>query len=293
MARHALPVLSALALLALSTPLLADEVSVKLDTDVGTLGNADIDGHGACYATSVINSFWYLEQKYSSVYGTELTGGTEAGATSARDSLHKLIWDDEGYQDREGNQVYWTWEEAWEEKVNWIEDRVEGVTEYKGMFAYSVSGWSNAENLIGNKAPTWDFLWQEIDEDEDVEIFFEWKIGQTTYAHAVTLTSLEFEDTYADGVWNPSARGEWAETAYFDFRDPNNAGETTYAQVTKDEAGNLVLYYEYGKDADGNPVYYEATVYGAFSESYVPLPGAFLAGSALLALMAIARRRRK
>jgi hypothetical protein len=159
------------------------------------------------------------------------------------------------------------------------------------MITEDTTGWANSTGLTGKKVPTWDFLWKEIDEDEDVEIFFSWEMtvaGKTvTMAHAVTLTSLKFWDADGDGKWDSDATGEAKETAQVDYRDPNSPNDTLWNEVSL--VNNQLVMKEYVYDK----VKYDVSIYGAFSESHVPLPAALFAGGAMLALMGALRQRRR
>ena len=91
-----------------------------------------------------------------------------------------------------------------------------------------------------------------------MEIFFSWTVGEETFAHAVTLTSLKFEDDNTNGQWDSATEDAWV-----DYVDPNDPTKRTWSEVSVGANG---LHLTYGA--------HDAWVYGAFSESPVPLPPA-------------------
>jgi len=126
--------------------------------------NDTINGHGACFATSVINSFLYLQKRYPGIYDSKLIGTGEGAArprvtrcTTASGTGPRLHV--AGSLGRQGEL-----------------DRGPGKGSHR-VPGHALRrrcrlehGWPARECR-----PTWDFLWKEISDEEDVEIFFSWE----------------------------------------------------------------------------------------------------------------------
>lgn len=229
----------------------------QYDTYEGYLRNKTIDGHGACSATSMINSFWYLQNDFPSVYtpGHELIPDANLGA--ARDSLHKLIWNPSHGEDA-GNMRC-----VWEEKIKWFE-RFDAPGVFKGMYAWSIEGWYKPAGLTGGKHPTWDWLWKELSHKENVEIFV--LSGDPNdpnhFGHAVTLTSLHFNDVNDNKVWDEG------EERKIDYLDSNAPWKFKVVDLWEHPDGSLGFN---DPDMIGDDVW----IFAAFSES-VPEPSTML-----------------
>ena len=164
-------------------------------------------GPVACAPTSVINSFWYLQTKYPEIYD------------------HKLIWD----RDNDGDVDYWDQIWAAEDlgknwmlttpeggttdenliwgKYNYMEHYAQGTTSYAGMHGLTWDPQYPWPEWLTSGHPTWEFLYEQLDEEEDVEL---WIGVPGTMAHCVTLTSLHWNDETDDG--------------WIDFIDPDDGG---------------------------------------------------------------------
>ncbi len=225
----------------------------------GYLENTTINGNGACAATSMINSFWYLQNEFPTIYTTGHKLLPDDNLTDARNSLHKRIWAGGSFSD------------IWEEKIKWFE-RYNAPGVFKGMYYNSVDGWYKPDGLIGNNWPTWDFLWKELSHKEDIEIFVE-----NSYTnHVLTLTSLHFNDKNNNKKW------DIGEERKIDYLDSNTPWKFTTKDLRENSDGSLGFQNLEGVTLDA------VWIYGAFSES-VPEPATVL----LLGLGGIALFRRR
>ena len=244
-----------------SSPATASIVFVNLPYgQFGHLENTTIDGNGACAATSIINSFEYLQNAFPEIYDQKLIPNGDLAA--ARDELHGKIWNDGG------DQKY-----VWEQKIKWFDDHNLGdTTVFHGMTSVTTSGWYQSQWITGNQFPTWDFLWNEISHKEDVEFGL--------YDHMMTLTSLKFDDLgdEPNGKWDPET-----ETAWVDYIDPNFPETTGWSRVELSSGGALRLM---------DVSYTNPYIYYAFAESPIPEPATIIVWSVLAGLgIAVGWRR--
>jgi len=138
--------------------------------------------------------------------------------------------------------------------------------------------------LVKQGPPSWDFMWGELKDREDVELNIQYSIGTNWYGHAVTLTSLKFDD-----LNNPTKNGHWdpGEARMIDYLDPNNNTNVIWANLVETN-GFLGFKWDNGIN-DAQNVW----IVGAFAES-IPEPATVAVlslGSAVL-LLDIRRRRR-
>ena len=248
--------------------------------------NGQEGGEGVpwCAPTAIANSFKFLETRYPTIYDQKLTHGDLLGT---RDTLQRG-WLNAGNVYRNGTS---TGDDQliWEAKVQWIEDFAPGTTVFGGMVykpGVDLSDWYGASPLQ-NAYPPFDFLWGELEHEEDVEIGFWWEMGGETAGHMVTLTSLKFCDENDNEQWDAYLD----EVAWIDFIDPNDPTGLTWCPLTMDyeESGALQFLYEHG----GNP--YLVTLDLAYAESPIPEPltmAGLLLGVGCLARYVHRQRRR-
>jgi hypothetical protein len=236
---------------------LAAPITIQLPYgDFGHLANA---GGQRCVATALMNSFVFLKRRHPGVLGgTRITTGSKATNTleDARDELAGRM----GCDPRER-----AW---WEGKVRWLEEFAGGKVFVAGMEALEdPADWSVAPRPA-QAIPTVDFLVRELVRKENVEIGLAFDDAQR---HAVTLTSLTFDDRNGNQVFDagePPLRID-----YLDPDDPSRLHEGPIAIVR----GLLRFRFR-----DGTA----ATIIVAYSES-VPWPGAaLLLGAGVLGLAA-------
>ena len=255
----------------------------------GHLENAEIDTptgkHGACAATSYINSFWYLQSQYPAIYDQKLIpkaandmdgdGDVDAddAMLDAREKLHKKIWATDAYS------------LVWDEKLKWFETHdLKGSTIFSGMTIKDASTWYKKELLKDKTAPTFEYLWEQLRKKEDIEII----IGP----HQMNLTSLKFEDldkdkkwdqnepftdTNFNGVWDAGepfrdldGDSQWDqnEPAKIDYLDPNNPTKLFESPLAMGMTD--CLQFKWHNDGKNTPQL--VSIESAFSESPVPEP---------------------
>jgi hypothetical protein len=179
----------------------------------------------------------------------------------------------------------------WETKVQWIEDFAPGTTTLAGMLDADPTGWLKGSSLT-NAVPTFDFLWRELAANEDVEI----GIQLPNSRHAVTLTSLTFEDDNGNGQWD-TAR----EFASIDYIDPNcplgrdkDHPRSTIAGLTLGADGRLHFPWVNGDGSTCDPNItppVDASIRLAYAESPVPEPATIVLLGIGIGAAAAARKR--
>jgi hypothetical protein len=220
-----------------------------------------------CAPTATINSFRYLEQKYPSVYDTLLTKGDIVG------SRNQLV---NGWDQRPGMGVGGaTAQSWWENKVWWIEDNAPGTTVFEGMVFYDPSTWYRSEDLVQGY-PTWGFMYEQLGMCQDVEIGIQ--PVYTGEGHALTLTSLLFDDMNGNQMWDPG------ETQKIDYLDPNNPTQLFQATDLALVGERLQFTWNNGGANPNTLVYIDL----AYSES-IPEPATLLL---LLCSVGLMLRRR-
>jgi len=223
----------------------------------------------ACAPTAAVNSFIYLQNKYPGIYGNKLVGLGQAVAVATK--LGDADADPVRYMNTVANQgtfdddfIYGKW--------RYLENVAPGLTVYE---AQSMFGWINPPipqpNWVQNRWPTWDFLWKELTDCEDVEILVEYE--HSSGGHALTLKSFHWNDANGNGTIEQLE-------ATIDFIDPCG-GAAGQCNVWQDLV-NGWLDTNYGGGA---------FVKTAVSESPVPLPAAFW--PSLMGIACLAARRRR
>ena len=241
------------------------------NTDTGLAGGIPVPW---CAPTATANSFQFLESHYPAVYGNKLTGGN---VINMRNKL-ATGWLSPGGVQRGGMIIgvqgasNRSW---WENKVWYIEDYAPGTTVFAGMVETDPTGWHRGGDLIWG-SPIWQWLWQELLDGEDVEIGID--IG-TSIGHALTLTSMSFNDLDGDLQWDPN------ETRNIDYLDPNNPSMLFTGAVQQNLVGGRLQFWWNNGGANPNGW---ATIDLAYSES-IPEPAAL--SVLVLGVVAMLRRR--
>jgi hypothetical protein len=175
---------------------------------------------GECAATSLMNSFQYLQNIAPGTYGTNLTQGSgTAAAASARDTLDMSIT---------GSRLQG---DVWNAKLNWFTNNggtngttFEGITQQSSTSSQGAGYTVGRGNMTFGASGTdiWNFLTDQINKGQDVEIGM--------FDHMVTLMGLKLSGTnmYAQiidpnyptpggtgaGGMSNSAAGEWVNASY-------------------------------------------------------------------------------
>jgi len=242
------------------------------NTDSGLAGGNPVPW---CAPTATANSFQFLESHYPAVYGNSLTGGNVIGL---RNTL-ATGWLSPGGTQRSGmvsSPVGATDKDWWEHKVWYIEDYAPNTTVFAGMIESNPAGWHRGGDLVWG-SPTWDFLWNEVADSEDVELKID--IG-TSVAHALTLTSMKFDDQDGDLQW------DLGEARDIDYLDPNNPSQLFTGAVQQNLAGTRLQFW-WNNGAGGANQW--ATIEGAYTESPIPEPAVL--SLLVLGIVALLRRR--
>ena len=264
----------------------ADIVSIQLDyNDFGHLEN---DGP-RCAPTATINSFMYLWNKYPTIYqSTDLLTDYDGGGIGLSDlatdrNLLANGWQNQNGDERTGMTVpSATAQNIWENKLYWIEDFAPGTTVVDGMIktVQDLSTWYGSD-VLENAFPTWDFLWKELKDGEDVELLIAGL--DESFGHALTLTSLKFDDTDGDEEWDAG------ETRWVDYLDPNKPSQLFEAELTLQADGSFKFNWHNGGANTATDVY----IVGAYSESPIPEPATIAVWSILGGLGFYTAQRRK
>jgi len=256
----------------------ADAASYNIDNDPGHVLYGNLDQNGAamvtalgqdlanqyCGPVAVTNSFRYLENKYPTVYGNNLTSGNLVGTAMGlgdlmgTDFINGTWWDD----------LIWY-------KMIDLESKVPGMTDYQAqhMPGWNWNIWDNPAAAkpawVESTVPTWQFLWEKLVNCEDIEILMNWSGG----GHFVTVKSFHWNDADNDNII------DIAENATFDYINPWT-GASGVSSIWQDSLGNpLETNYASG-----------AYISMMVSETPVPEPAAItLLGLGALGLI----RRRK
>jgi hypothetical protein len=225
-----------LVILLFSVSALATEYSIQKETDLyGNLDQDDIPSIGsvACGPTAAINSFVYLENKYSSYFGGQnsiipnqsqdmdndgdidyyddliAAGQTIAGANYMNTKLSiGGTWDD--------MMIYG--------KYQYLQDNTNKLIDYGAQLS-SIWAWQGSRPqdeippiakpawVMDNTVPTWDFLYNNLLDCEDVEILINYTSGEEG-GHFLTLSSFHWNDVDEDGIIDQ------VENATIDYIDP-------------------------------------------------------------------------
>ena len=217
-------------------------------------------GNMACAPTATMNSFIYLQNHYPTIYDNLLVpAGAGMDIIKARELA--VQWMGTTAQ----GTTYYDW--AWG-KYDYLEHYAPGKTVYHGQTAYN--GWTGLKprpEWAQDMLPTWDFLYNQLDLCQDVEIGISWS---SDVGHALTVCGLTWDDATMAG--SISYLDPWDGTCY------NNI------QLTFNPANGKLLM-PYGG--------HNAWIDLALAESPVPEPSAILAlGSGFVGVLITLKRRR-
>lgn len=257
-------------------------ISIQLDYDL--FGHVKNTPAGVCAATSVINSFQFLMNRYPTVYGkTDLIPGAGTDIVEARDKLDGgWIYNDTWRPGMGAVAGQLTHQRIWESKIWWVEDFAPNTTVFDGMYfmpGTDLSTWYHGE-VLDNAFPTWEFLWVELSHGEDIEIAFD-KPG-TSLSHQISLTSLKFDDVNDNKKWDAG------ETRWLDYLDPNNPTKLFEAVLEFNETYKYFMF-DWNNGGANNPVE-DVRIFSAMSESPIPEPSTiFLMGFGILGILLVVR----
>ncbi|NWH03520.1 PEP-CTERM sorting domain-containing protein [Desulfobacter latus] len=230
----------------------------KDKTLYGTLSqySTTVNPDMACGPTAAVNSFVYLQNKYSDIYDhllvPDLNNTPDIYETEEMIAVADILADSDYMnlttQGTYGDYfIYGKWK--------YIEEVAPGTTTYQAQ--YSWNGWSTN---LGSKPdwvddgtiPSWDFLYNQLVACEDVEILI-----NGDFDHYLTLTSLSWDDV--------------ANTGKIDYIDPGT-GKWNESNLWLGGDGYLHTDY-YGLSTPNN---YDSIITMAVKESPVPEPSTIL-----------------
>ena len=178
----------------------------------GTVANFSCPLRGVCAAVEMMNSFVYLDNRYSIYSGNKLVPGNDpnrdglwfAGTADGLGGWNGPNGHRDGYYTRTANVTSGYVPILLQTKEDWVNDWAPGTT----VFHYRI-GESDP-----NFYPTIDFLASQMEDHEDVELIIQTADGKS--AHAIGLTDIQ-----CDAKGNCSIR----------FQDPNDPTHEKHADL--------------------------------------------------------------
>jgi hypothetical protein len=232
---------------------LGDENFGKLkQTDVNGCKD-DAGGLVACGPTAAANSFFFLQKTNPELYGTGLVGqGTYDDLKAVANTLATPLYMDCALCNG-GTDIY----KFIDGKKAFIEAHAPGRTTYKNRTVFADDTYAD---------PTWQFLFNELMDEEDVELLLSYHDG-TDYkndqdkfygGHFVTVTGMNWTDADMDSIIDA------AENAMFSFIDPGTGTERTFS----------LFHSTFGLDTNygANGTIIGASISAIVSESPIPEP---------------------
>jgi hypothetical protein len=254
----------------LPAPALADTI-FNIDLGAGNFGNLDQDDTTACAdvacgPTAAVNSFVFLQNKYPDIYNSSLLLDNNVNGFDYQDLIDTAdALSDPAFMDCAvcfGGTLRSKFISG---KQDWIEMRVPGVTVYQDLLN-----------------PTWQFLYGELVDMEDVELLFGFydAAGNRVGGHYVTLTSFMWTDVNMDGVVDV---GEGATIGFIDAQTGLPATQGLFQNAL-----GTALRTDY--NIGGNVGQTRIDV--AVSESPIPEPSTVMLVGAGLGCLLMRRRKR-
>jgi hypothetical protein len=230
----------------------------------GKQQNFCVDGiGGVCFATSAINSFIFLENLYPAIYGNLLTPniqGTKPNQTDPQDTTDFATMVGAVTNDTAGYNSFVSG------KMTWINQKAPGTSWITSNYPGSSSN---------NGIPTIGFLTNEIQTQEDVELF----ISGGGIGHAIVLTSI-------------SCSGPKPTDCIIKYQDPNSPTVQQTSQLLDTGAIGSGMFGFQGLPGT-DPKYTQTlfTISAAFAESPVPEPSTLALLGMVLSMFCFVRIR--
>jgi hypothetical protein len=218
-------------LAAVTAPAWATQFDAQLDQ--GLFGHVNqnnvpaqgpgVPGSNSCGPTAVANSFQYLQNNFSTVYGPNTI--IPAGMT-AQDVAINLAnnWMNTS------NSIGTSAENLIAGKRNYLESVAPGKTSYAGQDPF----YSGSNSFVAHQTPTFSFLYNALTSGADVEFGIRFPGGG---GHFLTLTSLHWNDANNDGVIQSS------ENATIDYIDPETGASGVSSLFQSSPGGPLLTDY--------------------------------------------------
>jgi len=260
-----------LGLLALLAVAPAEAALVYYSKDYSEMGHIWNTTSGICAAAANINSFVYLRNHFPGVYGdTDIIPDSDENGiinytdqVSARD-LMAWGWTSPIGISRPG--IYGTYAPGgagsaraiWEATYWWFNDFAPGTSVLDAQAKVTGTPYWDGGSVIEHTWPRWDFLWDSLVSEWDIELGIRSTTG--SIGHALTLTGLAFDDLDGDGLWDD---GETP--MQIGYLDPNNPVQLTWADVTFGTGDRLeFVWWQNGETFH---------VYRAYTEGSALVPG--------------------
>jgi hypothetical protein len=230
-------------------------------------------GSMACGPTAAVNSFVYLQNKYPNIYDKKLVPDTNGNNIIDQAEMISVAQTLSGANYMNMDMVNGTFADNFiYGKWKYLEEVAPQSTIY-----HAQNNWDwirppvDQFDWVTQVVPTWDFLYNELLDCEDVEILI-----NGDYNHYLTLTSFYWDDLNNDGIIDSS------EDAWIDYIDPWT-GAWGISDIWH-SAGQIETNY-------GNGI---SWISMSVAESPVPEPATMLlVGSGLIGLAGLRRKLRK
>lgn len=270
--------------------------TVFYQKDYSEMGHVWNTSAGICAAAATVNSLISLWNHFPEVYGgTNLVPDYNGDGTvnkSDHDGMLDMVaygWQSggqtrPGMYDRSGGGG--SVDRIWETTYCWLQDFAPETSLLGGQINtyLNPSYWEGGQGVERTNPgyPEWGFLWDALVGSQEVQLGLRSTTG--SYAHAVSLAGLAFDDLDGNGLWDA---GETPEQ--LGYLDPNKPGQITWAAL--DFGSYDRIEFTWWQDPTEHGPYY---IYRAFSQAaLVPEPAVAVSIVFVLAFGFWRRRGRK
>lgn len=228
----------------------------------GTLSQPDVGDKDAtfmCGPVSTVNSLVFLQNKYPSIYGTNLVVGSPAETAMKLKALMGTT-------------------EAGTEFTSLINGKKQWFKDHPGTVDTLIDARA-IEATTKDLLLTWQWLYEQVRHGEDIELLISQDIGGSHIDHYVTLTEFKWTDADKDGTIDAAEGGSLG------FVD---AADGKWKSTKMFEADGRIRLSDFKLDETSNGAVY---IWGAVKESPTPIPEpatwGLLAAGLLCALSAV------
>jgi hypothetical protein len=249
---------------------------IDLDPDNSLYGHLDqndvlaggVGGQNSCAPTATMNSFIYLQNRFSSVYGTndELMGPHDEWVDAAIDLADNFMKTDPVKGTKDANWI--------NGKYDWLETYAPGKTTYAGFDEFTTGN----QPWVTMGIPPLMFLIQQLLKGANNELGISPAIAGI--GHVLTLTSLHWTDEDMDGIFDDDT-----EDLSIDGIDPGGGALFEYSLKTIMSDDKSYLGF------DGGP-YDGYRIDAALAEVAIPEPASVFIWTLLATTLAVTALRR-